>query len=114
MRVLLTRRIPAVAFSRLDAAHEVEVNDGTSPMASEALAGRLGGMNALICQLTEQISADVIAAGRDLKVIANVAFYSPGSAAKALLDPGARPKATAAPHAAGCPCCSPTRSGTPA
>ena len=48
------------------------------------------------------------------KVIANVAFYSPGSAAKSLLDPGARKKATATPHAAGCPCCSPSRPATPA
>jgi putative FmdB family regulatory protein len=44
------------------------------------------------------------------KVISTVAFYSPGSAAKALLDPGARKTASApAPHAAGCPCCSPRR-----
>ncbi|HRA48954.1 MAG TPA: zinc ribbon domain-containing protein [Thermomicrobiales bacterium] len=46
------------------------------------------------------------------KVISTIAFYSPGSAAKALLDPGARKTASApAPstHASGCPCCSPRR-----
>ncbi len=48
------------------------------------------------------------------KVIAVAEFYSPGSAAKSLLDPGARQKASAAPHAAGCPCCSPKRPLTPA
>ena len=47
-------------------------------------------------------------------VIAVAQFFSPGSAAKSLLDPGARQNATAAPHAAGCPCCSPKRSATPA
>jgi glyoxylate reductase len=73
MRVLLTRRLPSAAFSRLDAAHEVDLNDGASPMASEAIAARLPGHDALICQLTERISAEVIAAGRDLRIIANVA-----------------------------------------
>jgi putative FmdB family regulatory protein len=50
--------------------------------------------------------------GSDLaaKVISVAAFYSPGSAAKSLLDPGARQTASSAPHAAGCPCCSPKRS----
>ena len=44
------------------------------------------------------------------KVISTVSFYSPGSAAKALLDPGSRQKASAAaPHATGCPCCSPRK-----
>ena len=46
------------------------------------------------------------------KTISSVQFFSPGSAAKALLDPGSRQKATApapAAHAAGCPCCSPRR-----
>jgi putative FmdB family regulatory protein len=44
------------------------------------------------------------------KVISSIAFYSPGTAAKSLLDPGARQKAKApasTAHAAGCPCCSP-------
>ena len=47
---------------------------------------------------------------RAAKVISVADFYSPGSAAKSLLDPGSRKKATAAPHASGCPCCSPTPS----
>jgi putative FmdB family regulatory protein len=48
------------------------------------------------------------------KVIAAAAFYSPGSAARALLDPGARQKATAVPHPAACPCCSPRQSAVEA
>lgn len=46
------------------------------------------------------------------KVISSIAFYSPGTAAKSLLDPGSRQKASApAPsaHTAGCPCCTPRR-----
>jgi putative FmdB family regulatory protein len=48
------------------------------------------------------------------KVIGVAEFFSPGSAAKALLDPGSRQKATGAPHPASCPCCSPKRTVTPA
>lgn len=42
-------------------------------MSSDAIASRLAGQHALICQLTEKITADVIAAGTDLRIIANVA-----------------------------------------
>ena len=73
MRVLLTRRIPSSAFSRIEAAHEVDLNDGPSPMPAEEIAARLPGKQALICQLTENITADVITAGPDLRIIANVA-----------------------------------------
>lgn len=46
-----------------------------------------------------------------VKVIGLAEFYSPGSAAKALLDPASRQRGTSAPasHAAGCPCCSPRK-----
>jgi glyoxylate reductase len=73
MHVLLTRRIPSAAFSRLDAAHDVDLNDGSSPMPPDEIAARLPGKQALICQLTETIDADVIRAGQDLRIIANVA-----------------------------------------
>lgn len=73
MKVLLTRRIPSSAFSTLQAAHDVDLNDGPSPMSADAIRSRLPGMHALICQLTERVSEDVIAAGRELRIIANVA-----------------------------------------
>jgi glyoxylate reductase len=73
MRVLLTRRIPSSVLATLEAAHHVELNDGPSPMPAADLKARLTAKDALICQLTEQITADVITAGPDLRVIANVA-----------------------------------------
>jgi glyoxylate reductase len=73
MRVLLTRRLPSAVLSKLETFHAVLLNDGPSPMPAPAIAAALSGQQALICQLTEQISADVIAAGRDLRVIATVA-----------------------------------------
>jgi glyoxylate reductase len=73
MRVLLTRRLPSAAFSRLDAAHDVLLNDGPSPMPGDALAAALPGRHALICQLTEKITAEILEAGPELRIVANVA-----------------------------------------
>jgi putative FmdB family regulatory protein len=47
---------------------------------------------------------------RPTKVFASAMFYAPGSAAKALLEPGAAAKRADAPvatadHGANCPCC---------
>jgi glyoxylate reductase len=51
----------------------VDLNDGPSPMPEESITARLPGQHALICQLTERITADVIAGGADLRIIATVA-----------------------------------------
>ena len=72
MSVLLTRRIPSAALSRLEAAHDVEIYDGPSPIPEDELKRRIVGKQALICLLTEKISAEVIAAS-DLRIIANIA-----------------------------------------
>ena len=60
-------------FSGLEAAHEVELNIGPSPMSAGDIRSRLADKHALICQLTEKITADVIDGAPDLKIIANVA-----------------------------------------
>lgn len=73
MKVVLTRRIPSAVLADLEAIHEVEVNRGASPMSPQDIKGRLAGAHALICQLTEQITADVLDGGRDLRIIANMA-----------------------------------------
>ncbi len=72
MNVLLTRRIPSSVLSRLEAAHDVEIYDGPSPIPPEELMCRIAGKQALICLLTEKIPAEVIAAS-DLRVVANIA-----------------------------------------
>ena len=72
MNVLLTRRIPSSVLARLNAAHDVEIYDGPSPISEKDLKGRIAGKHALICLLTERITADVIAAS-ELRVIANIA-----------------------------------------
>jgi glyoxylate reductase len=51
---------------------ELEVNRGEQWSKAELMA-RLGDAEALICQLTQQVDAEVLAAGPKLRVVANVA-----------------------------------------
>lgn len=72
--VLLTRRIPSAAFTRLEAACDVDLHDGGSPLAPDELKRRLKGKQALICLLTDKIDGGVVDAGLpDLKIVSNVA-----------------------------------------
>lgn len=72
--VLLTRRIPSVAFARLEAACDVDLHDGSAALAPDELKRRVSGKQGLICLLTDQIDAAVVEAGLpDLKIVANVA-----------------------------------------
>ena len=73
MKVLLTRRIPSAVLSRLQAAHEVELFDGASPIADSELRRRISDKDALICLLTENVSAETLAAAPHLKIVANIA-----------------------------------------
>src|SRR6476620_8875183 len=72
--VLLTRRIPSAAFAGLDAACDVDLHEGASPLAPDELKRRVKGKAALICLLTDKIDGAVVDAGLpDLKIVANVA-----------------------------------------
>jgi glyoxylate reductase len=71
--VLLTKRIPRSAFTRLEAACDVDLNDRETDLAPDELIERVRGKQGLIALLTNAVDKDVIAAGSDLKVIANIA-----------------------------------------
>ena len=58
---------------RLEAAASVELHDGPAAISADELKRRLPGKHALICLLTDPVTADVIDAGTDLVVIANIA-----------------------------------------
>lgn len=73
MTVLLARRIPSAVFSRLQAAADVTVYDGPTPISLDEFKRRLPGVQALISVLTDPITAEVLDAGRDLKVVSNIA-----------------------------------------
>jgi glyoxylate reductase len=72
LNVLLTRRIPSAVLARLEAAHAVELYDGPSPIPEDELKRRIPGKQALICLLTEKVSADVLASP-GLRIVANIA-----------------------------------------
>ncbi len=67
MRVLVTEKIADGGLQRLrDAGHEVDVQEGLSP---EQLLEVMPGAHALIIRSATQVTAEVLAAGRDLIVV---------------------------------------------
>jgi glyoxylate reductase len=72
-RVLLTRRIPSAAFTRLAASCDVDLHDGPQAIDPADLKRRLADRQGLICLLTDRIDGSVIDAAPQLKVVANVA-----------------------------------------
>ena len=71
--VLLTRRIPSAPLRVLEDACEVERYDGGAAIPRDELLARVRGKQALICLLTDTVDDAVLDAGRDLKVVANIA-----------------------------------------
>ena len=71
--VLLTRKLPSSVLARLEASCDVERFDGDATMPHEALVERLAGKHGLISLITDSVDAAAIAAGSQLRVIANVA-----------------------------------------
>lgn len=71
--VLLTRRIPSAVLSRLEAACEVDLYTGASAIPRSELLERVAGKQALISLLTDRIDDEVLDAGKDLKIVANIA-----------------------------------------
>lgn len=71
--VLLTRRVPSSLLSRLEAAADVDVYEGPGLIGDEELSRRVRGKEALICVITDHVTADVLDAGADLQVVANIA-----------------------------------------
>jgi glyoxylate reductase len=71
--VLLTRRVPASAFSVLEEHCTVDLHDAAAPLTTGELKARLAGKQGLLAVVTDRIDADVLEAGSDLKVVANIA-----------------------------------------
>jgi glyoxylate reductase len=70
---LLTRRIPSSVLARLQGACTVDLYEGDGPIPRSELIARVRGKQALLCLLTDRVDADVIDAGADLKIVANIA-----------------------------------------
>ncbi len=71
--LLVTRRIPSSVLSRLEAACDVDLYTGESAIPRDELLRRVRGKQALMCLLTDAIDAELLDAGGDLKIVANIA-----------------------------------------
>jgi glyoxylate reductase len=71
--VLLTRRIPSTVLARLESACEVDLYSGESAIPRSDLLARLPGKQALLSLLTDRVDEEVLAAGSDLRIVANIA-----------------------------------------
>lgn len=72
-RILLTGTIPSAALATLQSAGEVEQYLGEDSMPHDELVARIAGRHALVSMISDTVDRDVIEAGRDLRIIANVA-----------------------------------------
>ena len=71
--VLLTRRIPPAVLQRLEVACTVDRHDADCAIPRHELLARVRGKQALLCLLTDRVDAEVLDAGSELKVVANIA-----------------------------------------
>ena len=69
--VLLTSKIPSSVLTSLQAVCDVDQH-AESPMAHDALVRRVQDKQGLICVFTDAVSADVVEAAPDLRVIATL------------------------------------------
>ncbi len=71
-KVLLTRKIPSSARATLEAACDVDYNDG-EPLSPEQLESRLRDKAGVVCVFTDALTADIMDAAPGLEVIATIA-----------------------------------------
>jgi glyoxylate reductase len=73
MNIFVTRKLPSSVIAKLETAGSVEVYAGDGTITADELRSRVAGKHALVTMLTEQVDGALLDAGRDLKVVANVA-----------------------------------------
>ena len=71
--ILITRRLPASVLARLEAVCEIDLHTGDLAIPSDDLIARVRGKQALMCLLTDRVDEATLEAGRDLRIVANVA-----------------------------------------
>ncbi len=74
-RVLVTRELPAGGLDSLvEAGHELVRRPDDSPYTHDELVAAVGGVDAIVCVLSDRIDAEVLVAGSPrLRAVANVA-----------------------------------------
>ena len=72
-KVFVSRMIPQEGLDVVLAACDAEVNMPDTHLSQAELIERVHGKEGLLCLLTDEITDDILAAGAQLKVVANVA-----------------------------------------
>ncbi|HXH08143.1 MAG TPA: D-glycerate dehydrogenase [Vicinamibacterales bacterium] len=71
--VLVTRRLPASVVAILEQVADVEMNTRAAALSPEELRARVAGKQALVAMLTDRVDETLLDAGRELRIVANVA-----------------------------------------
>jgi glyoxylate reductase len=69
----LTRRVPSSVLSKLEAVCDLDLYSNPSGIPRDELLARVRGKQGLMCLLTDRIDQEVIDAGTDLRIVANIA-----------------------------------------
>jgi glyoxylate reductase len=72
-KVLLTKMLPQAGIDFLKKHVELNIFRGEGPIAKKEIIDKIRDKDGLICLLTDPVDAEVISAGKNLKIIANFA-----------------------------------------
>jgi lactate dehydrogenase-like 2-hydroxyacid dehydrogenase len=72
-KILVSRGCEPDALALIPKDFEVDLNGAAEPLSRAELVQRLRGTQGLICQITDTIDDEILAAATDLKVVSNIA-----------------------------------------
>ncbi len=72
-RILVTRHVFPEAIAILEGVADVQYKDSSTGLSADELKAAVADKDAVVCQLTDSIDADLMDSGRELQAIANVA-----------------------------------------
>jgi len=72
-KIFISRELPDEALRLIHGDFTVEVHRGAAPLSREGLLAGVADASGLICQVTDAIDGDVLAAAPNLAVVANLA-----------------------------------------
>lgn len=71
-KVLVTMKVPEFVYENLKDNFELIYNNSINPLTKNEILDKVKDVSAIICPLSEQIDADILNAGKNLKIIANI------------------------------------------
>ena len=71
MKVLVTGNLPDDIVSSIQAHHDVQIHTEDRPMDRSAILSSVGGVQGLLCMITDQVDRELLDKAPDLKIVAN-------------------------------------------